>query len=145
MTPTSSIMIDPGGERTIVTHRDPALWQVILPPADLLLDGIDAVLTASSHVISSADALRTSTRRDDLAAALTTLAPLTPAYLAVTSGADGTLWRETSGAVRHLPPSPWRRSTPWVPATSFTALSRSPLPRARTRLRPCASAPPQQR
>lgn len=144
VTPISSIMIDAAGERTIVTHRDPALWQIALPPAALLLDGIDAVLTenrcssfvtglcaealrrgipvvldadrvmtlddpvltASSHVIFSADALRSSTRRDDLAAALAEVAALTPAYLAVTSGAEGTLWRAADGAIRHLPAFP---------------------------------------
>jgi sugar/nucleoside kinase (ribokinase family) len=144
VTPISSIMIDAAGERTIVTHRDPALWQITLPPADELLDGIDAVLTenrcssfvaelcaealrrgipvvldadrvmtlddavltASSHVIFSADALRTSAKRDDLAAALAEVATLTPAYLAVTSGAEGTLWRDADSTVRHLPAFP---------------------------------------
>lgn len=144
VTPISSIMIDPAGERTIVTHRDPALWQITLPPAGLLLDGIDAVLTENrcssfvsalcaeaqrrgipvvldadrvmtlddpilrhaSHVIFSADALRASTKQDDLGAALAEVAALTPAYLAVTSGADGTLSRATDGGVHHLPAFP---------------------------------------
>ncbi|MGO4711895.1 sugar kinase [Bradyrhizobium sp. 2TAF24] len=46
-TPVSSIMIDAAGERTVVTYRDPKLWNVILPEADTLLDGVDAVLTES--------------------------------------------------------------------------------------------------
>src|ERR1700751_360492 len=37
VTPISNIMIDPSGERTIVTFRDPRLWQVELPDADKLL------------------------------------------------------------------------------------------------------------
>src|SRR3954464_6843397 len=38
VTPISSIMIDPSGERTIVTFRDPELWKVHLPDADVLLE-----------------------------------------------------------------------------------------------------------
>lgn len=45
VTPISNIMIDPSGERTIVTYRDPELWKVTLPDADLLLKDCDAVLT----------------------------------------------------------------------------------------------------
>src|ERR1700742_4857254 len=37
VTPLSTIMIDPTGERTIVTFRDPELWKVQLPKADVLL------------------------------------------------------------------------------------------------------------
>jgi len=44
VTPISSIMIDPSGERTIVTFRDPKLWTVNLPSSDVLLDGCDAIL-----------------------------------------------------------------------------------------------------
>lgn len=45
VTPISTIMIDPSGERTIVTFRDPKLWTVKLPPTDTLLTGCDAILT----------------------------------------------------------------------------------------------------
>lgn len=45
ITPMSNVMIDPSGERTIVTYRDPKLWTVKLPAPDVLLQGIDAVLT----------------------------------------------------------------------------------------------------
>jgi sugar/nucleoside kinase (ribokinase family) len=39
VTPSSNVMIDPSGERTIVTYRDPKLWNVKLPePAELLQD-----------------------------------------------------------------------------------------------------------
>jgi sugar/nucleoside kinase (ribokinase family) len=47
VTPLSAIMIDPTGERTIVTYRDPELWKVKLPPADELLEDCDAILTES--------------------------------------------------------------------------------------------------
>src|ERR1700744_4117996 len=47
VTPLSAIMIDPTGERTIVTFRDPELWKVTLPPTDILLQGCHAVLTES--------------------------------------------------------------------------------------------------
>ncbi len=47
VTPLSAIMIDPTGERTIVTFRDPDLWKVTLPPPDVLLEDCDAILTES--------------------------------------------------------------------------------------------------
>src|SRR3977135_1464797 len=47
VTPISNIMIDPSGERTIVTFRDPELWKVRLPDADQLLEDCDAILTES--------------------------------------------------------------------------------------------------
>lgn len=43
-TPISSIMIDPSGERTVVTFRDPALWKVALPDTDTLLRDCVAIL-----------------------------------------------------------------------------------------------------
>lgn len=45
VTPMSNVMIDPSGERTIVTYRDPKLWNVTLPSANELLDDCAAVLT----------------------------------------------------------------------------------------------------
>ena len=45
VTPISNIMIDPSGERTIVTFRDPELWKVELPDADTLLEDCSAILT----------------------------------------------------------------------------------------------------
>src|SRR5882757_8144511 len=47
VTPISAIMIDPTGERTIVTFRDPELWKVHLPPIETLLDDCAAILTES--------------------------------------------------------------------------------------------------
>jgi sugar/nucleoside kinase (ribokinase family) len=45
VTPISAIMIDPKGERTVVTYRDADLWKVELPDADTLLADCDAILT----------------------------------------------------------------------------------------------------
>jgi sulfofructose kinase len=45
VTPISNIMIDPSGERTIVTFRDPELWKVHLPDTETLLRDCDAILT----------------------------------------------------------------------------------------------------
>jgi sulfofructose kinase len=47
VTPLSAIMIDPTGERTIVTFRDPELWKVRLPDADTLLGDCSAILVES--------------------------------------------------------------------------------------------------
>jgi sulfofructose kinase len=47
VTPISAIMIDPTGERTIVTFRDPELWKVKLSKADALLDDCHAILAES--------------------------------------------------------------------------------------------------
>jgi sulfofructose kinase len=47
VTPISAIMIDPSGERTNVTFRDPELWKVELPDAETLLEDCDAILVES--------------------------------------------------------------------------------------------------
>jgi sugar/nucleoside kinase (ribokinase family) len=47
VTPLSAIMIDPTGERTLVIFRDPELWKVALPSADVLLEDCAAVLAES--------------------------------------------------------------------------------------------------
>jgi sugar/nucleoside kinase (ribokinase family) len=47
VTPISAVMIDPSGERTIVTFRDPELWHVRLPDFDTLLEDCHAILTES--------------------------------------------------------------------------------------------------
>ncbi len=44
VTPISNVMIDPSGERTIVTYRDPKLWAVTLPETETLLASCDAIL-----------------------------------------------------------------------------------------------------
>ncbi|ABD90373.1 sugar kinase [Rhodopseudomonas palustris] len=62
VTPVSSVMFDPSGERTIVTFRDPGLWQVELPDTEVLLRDCDALLVenrcASFATALCAEALR---------------------------------------------------------------------------------------
>jgi sulfofructose kinase len=47
VTPISAVMVDPSGERTIVTFRDPELWKVRLPGTETLLEDCAAILTES--------------------------------------------------------------------------------------------------
>ena len=47
VTPISAVMVDPSGERTIVTFRDPELWKVDLPATETLLNDCAAILTES--------------------------------------------------------------------------------------------------
>ena len=136
VTPISAIMIDPSGERTILTFRDPGLWKVRLPNAGALLvncgavliesrcapfatdlcaearrrdipvvvdgDGVmslnEGLLTASSHLIFSSDAVRQTAGSDDDATALRKIAGLTSSFLAATRGPQGTLWLDPTGA-----------------------------------------------
>jgi len=63
VTPISNIMIDPSGERTIVTFRDPELWKVRLPAAATLLEGCDAILTESRCAAFCIDLCAEATRR----------------------------------------------------------------------------------
>ena len=60
VTPISAIMIDPTGERTIVTFRDPELWKVKLPDAD---DAAGRLRTPSSTESRCARVLHRSLRR----------------------------------------------------------------------------------
>lgn len=138
VTPISNIMIDPSGERTIVTFRDPELWKVRLPDAGALLRDCDAILvenrcagfctdlcvearkrgiavvvdvdrpmsmregllTASSHLIFSSEALQATAGTADDAEALKKMSELTPSFLAVTRGPRGTLWLDAAGELR---------------------------------------------
>jgi sulfofructose kinase len=63
VTPISSIMIDPTGERTIVTFRDPELWKVQLPGADTLLEDCAAILVESRCAEFSTDLCAEARRR----------------------------------------------------------------------------------
>src|SRR5437899_1847428 len=144
VTPISNIMIDPSGERTIVTFRDPELWKVHLPDKDTLLEDCAAILTenrcaefctelchearkrgipvvvdvdramslreglltASSHLIFSSEALQATAGVHDDAAALKKIAKLTPSFLAGTRGARGTLWLDENGNLQQTPAFP---------------------------------------
>jgi sulfofructose kinase len=144
VTPISSIMIDPSGERTIVTFRDPELWKVHLPDTNTLLRDCDAILTenrcaefctdlcvearkrgipvvvdvdramsmreglltASSHLIFSSEALQATAGVADDAAALKKIAKLTPSFLAGTRGPRGTIWLDERQEFRETPAFP---------------------------------------
>jgi sugar/nucleoside kinase (ribokinase family) len=144
VTPISSIMIDPSGERTIVTFRDPELWKVHLPATDTLLRDCAAILTenrcaefctdlcaearkrgipvvvdvdramsmreglltASSHLIFSSEALQATAGVADDAVALRKIAKLTPSFLAGTRGPRGTIWLDERQELRETPAFP---------------------------------------
>jgi len=144
VTPISNIMIDPSGERTIVTFRDPRLWKVRLPDTDELLRDCQAILTenrcaefctelcvearrrgipvvvdvdramslreglltASSHLVFSSEALQSTAGIGDDAEALKKIARLTPSFLAGTRGAQGTLWLDPQQNLQHTPAFP---------------------------------------
>ena len=144
VTPISAVMIDPSGERTIVTFRDPELWKVQLADTDELLQDCDAILvesrcaefctdlcvearrrgipvivdvdrtmslregllTASSHLVFSSEALRSTVGTGNDADALEEIAKLTPSFLAATRGAQGTLWLDQNQTLRQTPAFP---------------------------------------
>src|SRR5438128_8272228 len=144
VTPISNIMIDPSGERTIVTFRDPELWKVRLPDAGELLEDCQAILTAhrcaefctdlcaearrrgipvivdvdrtmslreglltaSSHLVFSSEALQSTAGVRDDAEALKKIAKFTPSFVAGTRGAQGTLWLDENGNLRETPAFP---------------------------------------
>src|SRR4051794_1822947 len=144
VTPISNIMIDPSGERTIVTFRDPDLWKVQLPDTDELLEDCSAILTenrcaefctdlcvearrrgipvvvdvdrtmslreglltASSHLVFSSEALQSTAGIGDDGEALKKIARLTPSFLAGTRGAQGTLWLDEQQNLRQTPAFP---------------------------------------
>ena len=144
VTPLSAVMVDPSGERTIVTFRDPELWKVSLPDTDKLLEDCSAILTesrcaefctdlcaearkrgipvvvdvdrtmslreglltASSHLIFSSEALQSTAGIADDGEALKKIAKLTPSFLAGTEGAQGTLWLDENGGLQRTPAFP---------------------------------------
>lgn len=63
VTPASNVMIDPSGERTIVTYRDPKLWNVALPDPGELLEDCAAVLTENRCASFATELCIEATRR----------------------------------------------------------------------------------
>ena len=144
VTPISNIMIDPSGERTIVTFRDPELWKVHLPDTDKLLEDCSAILTenrcaefctdlcaearrrgipvivdvdrtmsqreglltASSHLVFSCEALQATAGVADDGAALQKMAKLTSSFLAGTRGPKGTIWLDEHQRLQETPAFP---------------------------------------
>jgi sulfofructose kinase len=144
VTPISNIMIDPSGERTIVTFRDPELWKVHLPDTDKLLEDCSAILTenrcaefctdlcaearrrgipvivdvdrtmsqreglltASSHLVFSCEALQATAGLADDGAALQKMAKLTSSFLAGTRGPKGTIWLDEHQRLQETPAFP---------------------------------------
>lgn len=144
VTPISGIMMDPSGERTIISFRDPELWKVKLPSADVLLKDCDAILiesrcagfstdlchearrrgipvvvdidstmslsegllSASSHLIFSDEALQGTAGITDDGAALRKMAKHTTSFLAVTLGPKGTLWLDDKNELQRTPAFP---------------------------------------
>ena len=144
VTPISNIMIDPSGERTIVTFRDPELWKVQLPDTDELLRDCDAILTenrcaefctdlcaearkrgipvivdvdramsqreglltASSHLVFSSEALQATAGIASDADALKKIAKLTHSFLAGTRGPQGTIWLDDNQDLQQTPAFP---------------------------------------
>jgi sulfofructose kinase len=116
VTPISSVMIDPSGERTIVTFRDPELWKVRLPDPDTLLEDCAAILTENrcaefcTELCAEAirrgipvvvDADRSMSMREGLLAASTHLVFSSEALQATTGIADdGEALRKLAGFTR---------------------------------------------
>jgi sulfofructose kinase len=63
----------------------------------------EALFSACSHVVFSAESLRAMMATRDLAAALRQFGHATNAFLAVTDGANPVKWRDDSGAIREMP------------------------------------------
>jgi sulfofructose kinase len=61
----------------------------------------DPLMQASTHVIASAEALRSATKLEDLSAALRKFGKSYQGFLAVTDGPDGVYWLE-GGEIRHM-------------------------------------------
>jgi sulfofructose kinase len=64
------------------------------------------LLTASSHLVFSSEALQSTAGVSDNAEALKKIAKLTLSFLAGTRGAQGTLWLDERQALQHTPAFP---------------------------------------
>jgi sulfofructose kinase len=136
--PLSAVVVDGSGERSIVNHTGPGLFDeaVLVEATDL--EGVDAVLAdvrwfdgavaalewarstgipgivdfdigardsqplldGASHVVFSADAIRSLSGHSELGRCLEEVSKQTDAWLAVTDGPNGTFWLD-EGQVRH--------------------------------------------
>lgn len=76
--------------------------RIVVMDADEPTRHTGELLSASSHVVFSADGLRATAQQDDLATALSASVPRTQALLAVTDGARGVIWIE-QGNIKTMP------------------------------------------
>lgn len=74
--------------------------------ADRVMSLQEEVLALSTHVIFSAEALRATVETEDLIEAFKRIADLTPAFLAVTDGPQGTFWLDARRQPHHVPSYP---------------------------------------
>lgn len=74
--------------------------------ADQVMALREGLLTASTHIVFSEEALRATAGIDDLPAALARIAELTPAFVAVTRGQQGIVWRDKAGSTQTMPAFP---------------------------------------
>lgn len=75
----------------------------VILDADRAIPLDDRLFQASSHIVFSAEALHVTTGDSDDVAALRRIAGLTPAFVAVTNGADGMTWLDQGHQPRHMP------------------------------------------
>jgi sulfofructose kinase len=66
----------------------------------------EGLLTASSHLVFSSEALQSTAGVDDDAEALKKIAKLTPSFVAGTRGAKGTLWLDEAQNLQQTPAFP---------------------------------------
>lgn len=75
----------------------------ILLDADRAMPLGKGLLTVSTHVVFSAEGLRTTTNIDDPGEALRRVAEVTHAFVGVTIGHNGMIWLDDRGRVQHMP------------------------------------------
>jgi sulfofructose kinase len=78
----------------------------VITAVDLAMSPDDGLLTSSSHLIFSSEALRATAGLAGDAEALTKIAGLTPSFLAVTRGAQGTIWLDPQQNLHETPAFP---------------------------------------
>jgi len=117
----------------------------VIVDVDRTMSMREGLLTASSHLVFSSEALQSTAGVANDADALLKIAKLTSSFLAGTQGAQGTLWLDEHQSLQQTPAS---RCIPWIPlarATCSTAHSPSPSPKSRIWFRPCGSHRPPRR
>jgi sulfofructose kinase len=78
----------------------------VVVDVDRAMSSREGLLTASSHLIFSSEALQATAGVHDDAAALKKIAKLTPSFLAGTRGPRGTLWLDRHGELQETPAFP---------------------------------------